>query len=139
MKQSEYAYRVRQALNEATDRLDYKTQMRLDQARANALKLQRRESPATVRLPLAQPATAVGAIDGLGTGLWAWVRGAGLVAPIVALVIGFLAIADWHQDQELEYLAAIDFAVLLDEGPLDAYADKGFGVLIRQEAPPKTR
>jgi hypothetical protein len=30
-------------------------------------------------------------------------------------------------------LAAMDFAVLMDETPIGAYADKGFGILLRGE------
>jgi hypothetical protein len=51
----------------------------------------------------------------------------------VALAIGFVAISHWQEQREIERLAALDFAVLLDDGPLDAYADKSFGVLLQAE------
>jgi hypothetical protein len=67
-------------------------------------------------------------------GLWPWLRAAGLVAPLVALAVGFVGIYQWHQYQRIASLADIDFAVLLDEHPLEAYADRGFGLLLQTEA-----
>jgi len=58
---------------------------------------------------------------------------AGLVAPLLALAVGFVAISQWQEQLEIERLAALDFAVLLDDGPLEAYADRGFGVLLQAE------
>jgi hypothetical protein len=133
MKEEEFAFRVRQALNEGAERVDYRTVLRLEQARAAALNRQRRAGPATVRLPALQlAATGAPPADG-GGGMWPWLRGAGVVAPLVALAVGFVAIGEWQQQRQTEYLAAIDFAFLLDEGPLEAYADKGFGVLLQAE------
>lgn len=136
MNQEEFAYRVRQALNEGAERLDYRTVLRLEQARGKALARQRRAGPATVRLPALQIAVAgnTPSVDD-GPGLWRWLRGAGLVAPILAVAIGFVAIDRWQYERSIEHLAALDFAVLLDEGPLDAYADQGFGALLRPERP----
>ena len=59
-----------------------------------------------------------------------------MAAPAVALVIGFIAIYQWQQPQvpeRISDLAAMDFAVLMDETPIGAYADKGFGILLRGE------
>jgi hypothetical protein len=133
MNQDEFGFRVRQALNEGAERVDYRTVLRLEQARGRALARQRRAGPATVRLPALQLAAA-GAppVDG-GRGAWGWLRGAGWVAPLVALAIGFVAIGHWQEELEIKRLAALDFAVLLDEGPLEAYADQVFGVLLQDE------
>ena len=131
--QDEFAFRVRQALNEGAERLDYRTVLRLEQARGAALARQRRAGPATVRLPALQLATAGAPPADGGHGLWTWLRGAGWVAPLVALAIGFVAIGQWQQQREIERLAALDFAVLLDEAPLEAYADRSFGILLQDE------
>lgn len=134
MNQDEFGFRVRQALNDGAERLDYRAVLRLEQARSRALARQRRPGPATVRLPalqLAAAATSPPVPDG-GRG-WGWLRGAGLAAPLVALAIGFVAISQWQEDREIARLAALDFAVLLDEGPLDAYADQSFGLLLQAE------
>jgi len=132
MNQDEFGFRIRQALNDGAERLDYRTVLRLEQARSRALSRQRRAGPATVRLPALQLATAAGAPP-TGGGTWGWLRGAGLVAPLIALAVGFIAINQWQEDREIQRLAALDFAVLLDEGPLDAYADQGFGLLLQAE------
>lgn len=133
MNQDEFGFRVRQALNEGAERLDYRTVLRLEQARSRALARQRRAGPVTVRLPALQLATAGAPPADGGRGAWGWLRGAGFVAPLLALAIGFVAISHWQEEREIERLAALDFAVLLDEGPLEAYADKVFGVLLQDE------
>jgi hypothetical protein len=133
MNQDEFGFRVRQALNDGAERLDYRTVLRLEQARGRALARQRRTGPATVRLPALQLATAGAPPVDEGRGAWGWVRGAGLVAPLVALAIGFVAISQWQEELEIKRLAALDFAVLLDEGPLEAYADRVFSVLLQDE------
>jgi hypothetical protein len=46
---------------------------------------------------------------------------------------GCAAISQWQEELEIKRLAALDFAVLLDDGPLDAYADQLFGVLLQAE------
>jgi hypothetical protein len=133
MNHDEFGFRVRQALNDGAERLDYRTVLRLEQARSRALARQRRSGPATVRLPALQLATAGGpSVDG-GRGASSWWRGAGWIAPLVALAIGFVAISHWQEELEIRRLAALDFAVLLDEGPLEAYADRVFGVLLQDE------
>jgi len=133
MNHDEFGFRVRQALNEGAERLDYRTVLRLEQARAAALARQRHAGPASVRVPALQLATA-GAppIDECGRPS-AWVRGLGLIAPLLVLVIGFVAIGQWQHEREIERLAALDFAVLLDDGPIEAYADRGFGALLQAE------
>jgi len=133
MNQDEFGFRVRQALNDGAERLDYRTVLRLEQARNQALGRQRRAGPATVRLPALQLATAGAPPVDSGGGAWGWLRGAGLAAPLIALAVGFVSISQWQEELEIQRLAALDFAVLLDEGPLDAYADQGFGVLLQTE------
>jgi hypothetical protein len=133
MNQDEFGFRIRQALNEGAERLDYRTMLRLEQARGAALARQRHAGPATVRVPALQLAGAGSPAVDEGTGAWHWLRGAGWIAPLLALAVGFVAISQWQHQLEIERLAALDFAVLLDDGPLDAYADQGFGVLLQAE------
>jgi len=133
MNQDEFGFRIRQALNDGAERLDYRTVLRLEQARGKALARQRRAGPATVRLPALQLAAAGAPPVDTGRGGWGWLRGAGWMAPLVALAVAFVAISDWQNEREIERLAALDFAVLLDDGPLEAYADHVFGVLLQAE------
>ena len=46
-------------------------------------------------------------------------------------MIGFVGIYQWQQEQRINELADIDFAVLLDDAPIGTYADKGFGTLLQ--------
>lgn len=129
MNEKEFGYQVRQALNEAAAQLDYKTTYRLEQARAAALA--RHRAPATV--PVRSPAMQVA---GRGSRL-GWLGSIGVATPLLALIVGFIGIYQWQQQQAQEQrisdLAAMDFAVLMDETPINAYADKGFGALLRGE------
>jgi hypothetical protein len=135
MNEADFAFRIRQALNEGADSVSYKASLRLERARQLALSRVRKgalAAPATVRLPALQVATAGGApLDAPeGGGLWAWLRGAGLAAPLLALVVGFVGIHQWHSQQFISELADVDFAVLLDETPIAAYADQSFGAML---------
>jgi len=127
MNENEFGYRIRQALNEGAERLDYKTAYRLEQARRKALTAHRAESAPAYR-PILLPAGGPPLEDDGHVG---WAQRLGLVAPLLALVIGFVGIYQWQHDQRINELADIDFAVLLDEAPIDAYADKGFGALLQ--------
>jgi hypothetical protein len=136
MNEVQFAYRVRQALNEGADRLEYRVVLRLEQARRRALARQK----AVVEAPLWVPALRFAAEGGgpaplleASTPAWLGLRRLALVAPIVALVFGFVGISRWREDQEVAERANMDLAVLLDDTPIDTYADKGFGVLIRDE------
>jgi hypothetical protein len=142
MNEQEFAFRIRQALNEGADSVSYKASLRLEKARQLAVARARGGAalarPATVRLPALQLATVGHApIDAPGSsgGLWGWLRGAGLVAPLLALAVGFVAIYEWHSRQFIAELADVDFAVLLDEAPIGAYADAGFGAMLTRRAP----
>ena len=138
MKEVEFAYRVRQALNEGTDRLPYRVVVRLEQARRNALARQKvvAEEPRWVPARrLAAAGAALAALDKPQSS-WLWMHRLSVVVPIVALAVGFVGIYRWHQEQasaEIAEHANIDLAVLLDDTPIDTYADKGFGVMMRDE------
>jgi hypothetical protein len=133
MNETEFAYRVRQALNESAERLDYKTVYRLEQARARALERQRTAPVETsVWVPSLQTASAA-ADRSSSRGFWSWLYRAGLAAPVAALVIGFIGIYQWQRTQQIELLADLDFAVLMDESPIDTFADSGFSVLLKNQ------
>jgi hypothetical protein len=128
MNENEFGYRIRQALNEGADRLDYKTAYRLEQARNKALAAHRAGTAPAWR-PVLVPAGGP-SFENEGRVGW-WAHRVGLAAPLLALLIGFVAIYQWQHEQRISQLADIDFAVLLDEAPIDAYADKGFGALLQ--------
>lgn len=135
MNEKEFGYQVRQALNEAAAAIDYKAAYRLAQARAAAL-AQHRESATAPAWNLATR-TAGARSSAAGGSRLGWFGSLGLAAPLVALAVGFIGIYQWQQQQALEQrisdLAAMDFAVLMDQTPIGAYADRGFGLLLRGE------
>jgi hypothetical protein len=134
MNEVEFAYRVRQALNEGTDRLDYRILARLERARHAALARQKSAVDAPLWVPALRFATdGGGPAPDEATPAWLWLRRLGVLAPMIALAVGFVGIYRWHEDQAIAEHANMDLAVLLDDTPIDTYADKGFGVMIRNE------
>jgi hypothetical protein len=135
MKPEIFAFRVRQALNEGAAHIDYKSQLRLEKAREAALarlKPSPRPQTVSIRVPTLQTAIASGpALDSPpGSALWRWLRGAGLAAPLFVLVAGFIGIYQWQQMRSIEALANIDFAVLMDDTPVETYADRAFSAVL---------
>jgi hypothetical protein len=136
MNEVEFGYRIRQALNEGVQRMDYKTAFRLEKARKAALERYRLAAPEAAWVRPAQLATASGPqVDGDQTGPGRWLQRLGLAAPLVALMIGFVGVHEWQRAKTMDEIAAIDFALLLDEAPVEAYADKGFGVFLKTGEP----
>lgn len=135
MKEAEFAYRVRQALNEGTDRLPYRALVRLEQARRTALARHKVGVESSLWVPALRFAPQGGGLAALDqtAPAWRWIRRLSLVVPIVALAVGFVDIYRWHEEQAVAERANMDLAVLLDDTPIDTYADKGFGVMIRDE------
>ncbi len=132
MNEVEFAYRIRQALNEATEQLEYRIVFRLERARTAALARVPRENEALAWAPaVLAPAGGPSISDQSARGIW--LQRLGLLVPLAALLIGFVAIYEWQHARRINELADLDFAVLLDEAPIDAYADKGFGALLRNE------
>ena len=127
MNENEFGYRIRQALDEGLDRLDYRTLYRLKQAREAALV--RRLSLETERGRV--PALRMAGGPQVGDAPVSWARRFGLAAPLLALVIGFIGIYEYQESRRIAELADIDFAVLMDDVPVETYADKGFGALLK--------
>lgn len=127
MNENEFGYRIRQALNESAERLDYKTAYRLEQARRKALSAHRAQSAPAWR-PFLVPAGGPSLEDDAPVG---WAQRLGLAAPLFALIVGFVGIYQWQQERRISELADMDFAVLLDDAPIGTYADKGFGTLLQ--------
>ncbi|MGE5714084.1 MAG: DUF3619 family protein [Betaproteobacteria bacterium] len=129
MRQDEFGYRIRQALNEGLARLDYRTTFRLQQARQAALARHASAQPEVVWVPATQTAGGPPVDAGFG----GWMVRLGLAAPLIALAIGFFGIYQYQESRRISEQADMDFAVLLDEVPLSTYADKGFGALLSQD------
>jgi hypothetical protein len=134
VNETEFAYRIRQALDEGAEHIDYKVSLRLEKARQAALA----RLPATRVAPAWVPALQLAnggseaALEGPSR-LGAWMMRLGLAAPLLALAIGIVSIKQWQNDRLISELADTDLAVLLDDTPIDTYAHQGFGVYLRDE------
>jgi hypothetical protein len=134
MNDVELAYRIRQALNEGAERLDYRITMRLEKARRAALARQKAPADAPAWIPSLRLAPNAGPmLPDEPASAWTWLRRVGVLVPVLALAIGFVGISRWHEDQDIAERANLDLAVLLDDTPIDTYADRGFGEMMRVE------
>jgi hypothetical protein len=129
--EAEFAYRVRQALDEGAGRLDYTVVLRLEKARRAAVERSRAREAAPVWVPALQLAGAGNSDQ--GSRLSAWILRLGLAAPVFALAMGIVGIKQWQNDRTVSEVADLDFAVLLDDTPIETYAHQGYGQYLRNE------
>ena len=122
MNERQFGGRVRQVLNTGT-RLDAGVAERLRASREQALLAKKPER----RAALAWAGGPGDAWPGLGE--WS-VR---LIAPMLVLVFGLLAIYGWQQDHQVAELVEIDARLLTDDLPIDAYLDKGFEAWLNEQ------
>jgi hypothetical protein len=136
MNEAEFAYRIRQALDEGASQIDYTVGLRLEKARKAALDRSRATAAAPLWVPALQLARAGSSgASSEGSRLGAWLFRFGLAAPLVAVAIGIVGIKQWQNDNMVAEVADLDFAVLLDDTPIDTYAHSGFGEYLRTEQP----
>ena len=124
-----FAYKVRNALNEHLDSLPTSTTARLASARAKAMTVKRSNHRA-LSIPFRALAGGIGGMVQNSS----WFNRAGLLIPLIALVAGLSGIYQSEQQQRLSDTADIDAAVLSDELPLNAYLDRGFGAFLERHA-----
>lgn len=135
-KETEFALKVRRALDENINTLPAASLDKLAAARRTALARKKPEKVA-VAAPVFAPALAgagmPGSLGAAGSG-HAGKRGRfsrlALAWPLLALVIGLAGIAYWEDQQRTAELADIDAAMLSDNLPLDAYLDHGFNAYL---------
>jgi hypothetical protein len=121
------AMRVRHALNEGAARLDYTVALRLEKARRVALDRHAAEPQAAW-----VPALRLQPVAGLPEPRTGWIWRLGIAGPLLALALGFVSIYEWRADQLIAEMADIDFAVLMDDTPVDTWAHRGFGVMLQE-------
>jgi len=132
--EAEFAYRIRQVLDESAERLDYRVILRLQKARQAALERGVAKQAATVWVPALQLASeGVAPAQDSETRKAAWLLRFGFAAPLLVLALGIVGIQQWHSERTVAEAADLDFAVLLDDTPIDTYAHQGFGVYLREE------
>lgn len=125
-----FAYKIRNALNEQLDSLPASTTDRLVSARNKALASKRADKSVALAVPFRALA------GGFGGSMQhsSWLGRAGLAIPLIALVVGLTGIYNFEKQQRLSETADIDAAVLSDELPLSAYLDQGFSAYLARHA-----
>ena len=130
-KQLDFAYKVRQALDESLDNLPPSTTQQLASARKSALSFKKSESPTR---KIAKPNRLAGYLGNYFGGLLvSLIARLGLIVPAVVLAIGLALIYQFEQQQQISNIAEIDALVLSDELPLSAYLDHGFNAYLARQ------
>lgn len=124
MNELQVAESVRQALDESSRRLPPRVTNRLADARRAALE----RMPVGGDVPRFAAIPAAPARRGPRWPALGWP--AAVAAPLLAIVVGVLAIMAWSDSEDALAQAEIDALVLTDEVPIAAYADKAFGVYL---------
>jgi hypothetical protein len=131
--QERFAARVAARLDEGARELPHDISERLRAARERALAARRHATAPNVdeaRTARTKPAAATP-----GTPWWTRIASA---LPLVALVVGLVAIK-WVQDERrANELAEVDSALLSSELPPSAYTDPGFAQFLKANAEPTT-
>ena len=127
MKDEQTAYAICRQLDQVTAGLDDDISNRLRTARTSALSEYRSTQPSST------PARhrSAGRADMLSEQPSRWLRLAIAGVPAMMLVIGLVGFGQWSEQRRIEQLAELDAEVLLDDLPIAAYADKGFGVYLK--------
>ena len=135
MNEQQFAAQVRLALEESTERLPYRVSYRLKSARTAALaRLDESLATQTSSARVSSAGNGTLTLGGLppntrGLARWGWMALSTVSALVLA--VGLFTIADWSEQDWADEAAEIDLAVLTDELPIAAYADRGFGVYLK--------
>lgn len=121
-----FAYKVRHALNEHIDNLPASTANRLASSRKTALSRKKHQNPLHVRLTQAALAGPGALLDGS----LSWMTKVGVAIPLLAGALVFVGLYQHEQQVRISEIAEIDAAVLSDDLPLSAYADRGFNAYL---------
>ena len=124
--QDQFGHRLAQRLTAGTLELPHDIGERLRVARQQAVAHRK----LAVRLQTATAVVSSGGTAALGGGWWRRIASA---APLVALVVGLVAINMVREDERARELAEVDTALLTDELPPAAFTDPGFAQFLKSE------
>ena len=116
-------------LREGGGKLPANIKDRLYQARMKALAV-RKHKPLRVSGRVLRPSanSSAGTWSTGSSPLWTTF---GWLAPLIVVVFGLIAIAQWQQESRINDIAEVDAALLTDDVPPDAYADSGFMAFLK--------
>jgi len=123
LAQDRFAMRLTARLSGATENLPHDVSERLRAARVQALG---RRNIAFRQAAYHVSVSAGGATLAFGTDDLSWWDRVAAAIPMLALVIGMVAITVIQNDKRANEIAEIDAALLTDDLPPAAYADTGF-------------
>ena len=119
-----FGHKVASCLSQSSAELPYDISERLRAARMQALSQRKIVKTKTAVNVISNGGSAALSWDSEETLGW-WGRIA-TIMPLIALVVGLLAINSIQDDNRVEELAEVDSALLTDELPPAAFADPGF-------------
>lgn len=119
--QERLGLKIASRLSDASDALPHDIGERLRHARMQAVSRRKVPAAATAEAWLYSGASAV--LGGSGPNWW---QRMGAALPVLALVVGLVAIDAVLDDRVAQELANVDAALLMDDLPPAAYADPGF-------------
>ncbi len=134
----DFAYKIRRAMTESAEQLPEETLGRLKTARLLALSRQKQAEPTKALAYGGVLAGSHGVSFSNKFSQQSWFKRFWIVLPLLVFMLGLYGIYEHEQEQQINDLAEIDAAVLVDELPPDAYLDNGFNAYLNQEKPEKT-
>jgi len=140
--QQRLGLKIASRLSDASDALPHDIAERLRHARTQAVSRRRipasasAAAAATAEAWLYSGASAMLGSSGPGPNWW---QRMGAALPLLALVVGLVAIDAIQDDRVAQELASVDAALLMDDLPPAAYADPGFLQFLKlgQTYPPR--
>ncbi len=126
--QDRFALKLTARLSDSADALPHDITERLRAARMQALGVRQQTKLASNSQVLSNGMTATLSLGGSDSELW---RRAASFIPLLALVLGLLAIQFLGNDERARDLADIDSALLTDDLPPAAYTDPGFAQFLK--------
>ena len=124
LQEDRFAHKVAFRLSQTTNELPYDISERLRAARMQALS-QRKVAKTQTAVNVVSTGSSA-ALTWDSEEMLGWWGRLGTVLPLVALVLGLLAINSFQSDKRAEEVAEVDSALLTDELPPAAFADPGF-------------
>jgi hypothetical protein len=137
-RDTQFAYKVRHALDRNLDNLPETTTQRLAAARALALSRKKHAAPLTQTQDLSRLAGAGGGALGAAPddgkrSLFAWLGRLSVALPILLGIVLFVGLYQYEERSRINELADIDSAILSDELPIAAYLDHGFKAFLEEK------
>lgn len=131
--QDRFGLKATAYLSAGTANVPYEVSERLRAARFQAL-AQRKIAKTQTSTSVVGAGGAAALTWGFDDGISWWAR-IGSVVPLIALVVGLMAINAIQNDNRAQEVAEVDVALLTDDLPPAAFADPGFVQFLKAERP----